>query len=453
MHSIDHPALPLLSSYSKNGVPVVITSEPWSLEKKDAAMARGNHKSASEYTTFLREEMTTMRRKGMFIVVPYDLLRHIPGLCLSPIGCIPQRDRRPRMINDYTFSELNQHTHKLAPAESMQWGRTLDRVLSRIYYADRRHGPVLLSKTDLADGFYRIPLTPTGALKLAVPFPNLPSEPQLVAIPTVLPMGWTESPPAFSSVTETITDVINESLEREADTIAPAHDLEPAASTSVPLLPSIPDPSPIIEAGPIRPRLAYVDCFVDDFIKLCQGWLNGIRVRRATYHIIDSILRPNDSSDTYREFPISLRKLLKGDDFWSTQKVILGWFIDTVSLTISLPQHRQDKLLQILTDVISKSRVSLKEWQKLLGELRSMSLAIPGSKGCFSFLQEALTPTSSSVNITCVVRDQLKDFLWLAKDIINRPTHLAEVVPSPLLTLVQWMRLKLVWVASGSPLI
>jgi hypothetical protein len=119
-------------------------------------------------------------------------------------------------------------------------------------------------------------------------------------------------------VYETITDVINESLEREADTIAPAHDLEPSASTPIPLLPSIPDPSPIIKAGPIRPRLAYVDCFVDDFIKLCQGWLNSIRVRRATYHTIDSILRPNDPSDTHRELPISLRKLLKGDDFWST---------------------------------------------------------------------------------------------------------------------------------------
>ena len=181
-----------------------------------------------------------MRRKGMFTVVPYTLLRHIPGLCLSPIGCIPQRDRRPRMINDYIFSEVNQHTQKLAPAESMQWGRTLDRVLSRIYYADRRHGPVLLSKIDLADGFYHVPLTPTGALKLAVPFPNLPSEPQLVAIPTVLPMGWTESPPTFSSVTEIITDVINESLEREAANIAPAHDLELAASTPIPLLPCHP---------------------------------------------------------------------------------------------------------------------------------------------------------------------------------------------------------------------
>jgi hypothetical protein len=241
-------------------------------------------------------------------------------------------------------------------------------------------------------------------------------------------MGWTESPPAFSSVTETIADLINEKLEAPNAVIPPAHNLEPAASTQVPLLPSVPDPSPILDTGPIRPRLAYVDVFVDDFIKLCQGWLNSIRVCKHTYHTIDSILRPNDPLDTCREPPISVRKLLKGDDFWSTQKIILGWFIDTTSLTISLPPHRQDRLLTILTNVITKSMVSLKEWQKLLGELRSMS---PGSRGCFSFLQDALHPDKNCISITKIVKDQLKDFLWLAKDLVDRPTHLAEIVPSP----------------------
>jgi hypothetical protein len=432
MHHLKHPAIPLLSSYANNGVPVLLKSEPWSLEQKDAAMKRGCHPSASEYTPFLRDEMAAMRRKGFFIVLPYELLREHPGLCISPIGCIPQRDRRPRMINDYSFSFVNQNSQKLAPAEAMQWGKTLDRVLVLwyIYYADRRQGPVLLSKTDLADGFYRIPLTPMGALKLAVPFPHSPSEPKLLAIPTVLPMGWTESPPAFSAVTETIADIINMDLECEAEPVPPAHNLEAAASTPTPLLPSVPDPSPIIDTGPKRPKLAYVDVFVDDFIKLCQGWLNSLRVRRSTYHTIDAILRPNDNDDVAREMPISVRKLKKGDDFWSTQKVILGWFIDTVNLTIALPKHRQDRLLTILTEVISKSTVSLKQWQKLLGELRSMSLAIPGSRGCFSFLQDALKPNLNKVHITTLVRDQLQDFLWLARDVAARPTHLAEVVPS-----------------------
>ena len=172
MHQIKHPAIPLLTSYAKNGVPVLLKSEPWSLEQKDAAITRGFHQSTVEYTSVLRDDMARMRRKGMFIVLPYELSREHPSLCISPIGCIPQRDRRPRMINDYSFYFVNQNSQKLAPAEAMQWGKALDRVLWYSYYADRRHGPVLLSKTDLANGFYGIRLTPMGALKLAVPFPQ-----------------------------------------------------------------------------------------------------------------------------------------------------------------------------------------------------------------------------------------------------------------------------------------
>ena len=60
-----------------------------------------------------------------------------------------------------------------------------------------------------------------------------------------------------------------------------------------------------------------------------------------------------------------------------------------------------------------------------------MSLAIPGSRGCFLFLQDALQPDKKIISITKVIKDQLKDFSWLAKDLVDRPTHLAKIVPSP----------------------
>jgi len=60
-----------------------------------------------------------------------------------------------------------------------------------------------------------------------------------------------------------------------------------------------------------------------------------------------------------------------------------------------------------------------------------MAIAIPGSKGCFSFLQHALRPGAARIKITKQVRDQLLDFLWLSEDVCNHPTHLAEVVPTP----------------------
>ena len=82
--------------------------------------------------------------------------------------------------------------------------------------------------------------------------------------------------------------------------------------------------------------------------------------------------------------------------------------------------------------MLRRQRASESEWHKLLGELRSMSLAVPGSTGCFSFLQEALKPGLKRISLSPPVKDQLKDLLWLATNLAERPTHLAEIVLTPL---------------------
>ena len=414
LNELRHQARPFLQRYAKDGVPVLLHTRPWTLSEKDQAIQRGNHPSTKAFADFIRAEMADMRSKGMFIVLPYHLVRSLPPLRISPLGCVPQRERRPRIINDYTYSKVNQDTLKLAPPEAMQWGRTLHRILWYIFNADGRHGPVLMAKTDLSDGFYQLHLTPTGALKLAVPF-EIEGKGHHVAIPTRLPMGWTESPPAFSAVTETIADVINARLE-SLQAMPPPHSLEGLATQPTPLAaPPASDQYPVLETGPIRPALAYVDVYVDDFVKLAQGWYNAIRVRRHTYHAIDEVFRPNDPNDVNRKDPISIKKLLKGDDAWSTTKTILGWTIDSAAKTISLPSHRKDRLLDLLPRMTKRRRASRKEWHQLLGELRSMSLALPGSLGCFSFLQEALTGNQQRIKITDRIRDQLHDLLWLAR--------------------------------------
>ena len=80
-----------------------------------------------------------MRSKGMFIVLPsYDLLRHHAQLRISPLGCVPQQDCRPHIINDYTYSGVNPSTNKMALPEAMHWGQALNRVLWYICTADRR---------------------------------------------------------------------------------------------------------------------------------------------------------------------------------------------------------------------------------------------------------------------------------------------------------------------------
>jgi len=157
-------------------------------------MHRGSQPSAAHYLGFVEEEMVDFMRKGFWIVLPFDAVQHLPNLHISPLGVVPQRNRRPRLIVDYTFSGLNAATIKLAPPESMQFGRALDRVLLTVLEAPDAHGPTYLLKVDLSDGFYRIQVRPRDVPKLAIAFPTAPHEPPLVALPLSLPMGWTKSP-------------------------------------------------------------------------------------------------------------------------------------------------------------------------------------------------------------------------------------------------------------------
>ncbi len=60
--------------------------------------------------------------------------------------------------------------------------------------------------------------------------------------------------------------------------------------------------------------------------------------------------------------------------------------------TVQLPPRRMAQLHNLLDTVQPPWKcMPLSEWHRLLGELRSMSPALPGSLGLFSFLQDALS--------------------------------------------------------------
>jgi hypothetical protein len=130
-----------------------------------------------------------------------------------------------------------------------------------------------------------------------------------------------------------------------------------------------------------------------------------------------------------------LKKLLKGDATWATRKAVLGWVLDTVEKTLELPAHCIERLQEILDFILpSQKRVSVQKWHKVLGELHSMSLALPGTRGLFLILQEALRHQSSEgkrLRLHYPVRDFLDDFRWLAKEVGSRPTSIDEIIAQP----------------------
>ena len=109
---------------------------------------------------------------------------------------------------------------------------------------------------------------------------------------------------------------------------------------------------------------------------------------RHLFRAINELFLPNNKDDIAREEPFSLKKLRKGDAAWSTQKVVLGWAINTVKQVLTLPDDRKTNLLALLdTTPPSAIRCSRRRWHKLLGTLCSIVPAISGAAGMFTRLQ------------------------------------------------------------------
>ena len=140
LHLQDHPATELLKKWRDEGVPADTSSPPWTLEQKDHCVERGCHPSANLHAEFLREEMADFIDKKFWAVLPYDLVRDLPSLKLSPAAIKDERDRRPRFLADHSWpwnwQSVNETTIPHAPPEAMQFGGTLPRLLYQARHAN-----------------------------------------------------------------------------------------------------------------------------------------------------------------------------------------------------------------------------------------------------------------------------------------------------------------------------
>jgi len=371
-----------------------------------------------------------MVNMGFWTVLPFEAVQHLPHLALAPAGVVPQRERRPRPIMDYTFNSVNQDSTPLAPYGAMQFGPALSRLLQHVVYANPDFGPVYLAKLDLADGYYRIPLAPHAAQQLAVVLPPDHDTNNLIGIPLSLPMGWAQSPPYFCAFTETCADMANAFL--AYNTVLPTHALE-AETQPTPHSPCQPPRSRLPwQASPPNAPTAHVDVYIDDFILAAQRPRLDDTMR-ATVHSIETVF--HDDPAAPRRQVISRSKLNKGDGSWSTTKRVLGWDIDTALQTIHLPPHRQARLEELISPLLTQSRVSRAKWFALLGELRSMVPALHGSKYLFSILQHTLCQNTPRLRLSGTVKSALADWLCLARMVAAHPAPLQALVPTAPATL------------------
>jgi hypothetical protein len=349
LETLQHPAHELLMMLWTHGMPVVTSGPGWTHREVTDRLNHGSHKSTHKHVDFVCNEMADFARKGFWTVLPYDLVKHLHGLHLSPLGCIPQCDRWPCLIVDLSFYGINADTLlKLSLPKTMQFSQAPDHLLYRIRHANPSYCLVYMNKIDISDGFYPVALAADSAPKVAIVLPTQPGKPTLIAIPLSLPMGWVESPPTFCAVTKTVADLANwqlpcwhalpRQLEQFVNTPPPIEEALVSltiASTSGPcaplaLCPSIKDPldiatrpsppavphmllpCPAVGVPSCQPHalpLAYTDVYVDDFCNLVQGSPRHCRIaHRILFHAIYEIICPLDPTHPFHQEPISIKK-------------------------------------------------------------------------------------------------------------------------------------------------
>jgi len=432
-----HEAAEMLLRYAYDGCPVDC-GRNWTVPEMQAAIDRGAHPSAQkpEAAAACRAEALERVKDGCCRIVKWNDIRHNPppNLKISPIAAIPHKSRLYRMILDLAFS-LKMPTHAipsvndssdktLAPQHAMyELGNVIPRIVHALATAPDDGIPFLFSKIDLKDGYWRMVVNERDAWNFAYVLPPLhpTDEPQLV-IPDSLQMGWSESPPFFCAATETARDIAATSL--SATKPLHHHPLEH-------IMLSGHDTDD--DTTEHRKFLTLLEVYVDDFIALAHTTnpRELQRISRALLHAIEAIFPGPEVTGSSMGPAVSTKKLI-AEGTWESKKEILGWLIDGMARTISLPPEKAAKLITNAKHMSNLRAIPLKQFHQTHGKLQFASIAIPCGKALMGPLDKAIAKATKTekrfIPVTAQLRDTLRDWTALLRHAAARPTHVKELV-------------------------
>jgi hypothetical protein len=410
------------------------------MDMLEAAIEKGSHPSAMEPEAAgqLREETLEKVAQGYARLVTWAELKRDPpkNLKISPIAAIPHKSRGYRMILDLshgvrlqgvTHPSVNEATNPtVAPAESMaELGNVLPRLIYAVATAPDANGPILFSKLDIKDGYWRMVVPADDEWHFAYVLPKASTdEPTRLVIPSSLQMGWCDSPAYFCAASETARDVADNLAETPPGSL-PAHPLEGFL-----IRPQDWPKDTLAQTSEKFTRL--MEVYIDDFIQLAQTTDPDklLHLSRAVLHGIHSVFPPPAVTGHDGEDPVSQKKLAQGDGLWAIRKEILGWVFDGAKRCIELPPDKVEKLTTEIHSITRKAAIPRKQFEQLRGKLRHACIGIPAGKGLMGPIDAALRGDKRVIHVkhNTRLRDALQDFGTLIKVLGTRPSHCRELV-------------------------
>jgi hypothetical protein len=223
VRALTHLAVGVLQEWATFGCPTR-TGNPWTKQEIWEAVKQGPHQSAlmPEAIAHFAEEAAEKVHTNQTRIMAWDDIKDNPPreLKISPIAAIPHKSKAFCSILDLSFrvklknggglASVNNTMGKTAPKGAIdQIGDCLSQIIHAFAEADET-AKIFMEKWDIKDGFWRLDCTEGEEYNFAYVLPQPEEEPTQIVIPTLLKMGWVESPLYFCVAMETAGDVAKE---------------------------------------------------------------------------------------------------------------------------------------------------------------------------------------------------------------------------------------------------
>jgi len=457
-----HPAFDYIEDLFRRGMPYHFSedlSEKDRQEELRAQLARGNHKSASADPEKVSALLAKDVKHGFSMPVRVEALDDLKGALVQPCGLATQfgltpdgsRKLKKRLTHDLTYSMTGPRRSVNSRVDmekypEMVYGWCLSRTIHFIVALRTEHPneKILIAKFDYSDAYRRVSHAASSVVQTIIAWAGI------AYIALRLAFGGSPNPACFCAFSEMLTDLSNDlscSSYTPDDFTSPTtlsdHILEkPAYADDVPFGGGI---ATAVEIPLSETRRK--DCFIDDIIAVFLATPHNRERECHTVPVaVHAMSRPHLGDD---KEPVPRRPLLAPDKLEaegrpSERQVVLGWMVDTRTLTVSLPR---DKFLAWQSDLASSVKeraTTLQSLESLIGRLNHASFLIPLGRHFLNGLREkipssrrkgARTWASKKVRFSA---DDVEDLrLWqkfLAKTAdgismnlltIRRPTHIA----------------------------
>ena len=97
---------------------------------------------------------------------------------------------------------------------------------------------------------------------------------------------------------------------------------------------------------------------------------------------------------------------------------------------IYLPDKKVEKIKIKLRRLIKRQSMTIKEFQEIACTLHHTSMGIPGSRGLFTDLwAEMQAAKQGFIHLNKNLKQTLKDFQWMFREIANKPINVTQIVP------------------------